>query len=268
LGTLQAGYTDFHYLRDIWKKTTEREALLGVSITGVASEPLLKLDFREASARTKVENKRIAKLIGIKPASRITCVKPAGTTSLVLGTSSGIHAWHDKFYIRRMRLGKNEAIYQYLKKTLPMLVEDEFFNPTKQAVLSIPVKAPEGAIDRSEDVEDLLERIKKLSSEWVAGGHTKGDNGHNVSATINIQDGDWDRVGKWMWANRDVYNGLACLPFDNTSYKQMPFETITEEKYNELSKHLRNINLDDVEELTDETDLKGELACTAGGCLI
>lgn len=268
LGTLQAGYTDFHYLRDVWKKTTEREALLGVSITGIASTPLLKLNFKEASARTKVENKRVAEIIGIKPASRITCVKPAGTTSLVLGTSSGIHAWHDKFYIRRMRLGKNEAIYQYLKKTLPMLVEDEFFNPTKQAVLSIPIKAPKGAIDRNEDVEDLLERVKKISSEWVAGGHIKGDNGHNVSATINIKDNDWDRVGKWMWENRDSYNGLSCLPFDNANYKQMPFETITEEQYNELSQHLKNINLDEVEELTDETDLKGEIACAGGACTI
>ena len=268
LGTLQAGYTDFHYLRDVWKKTTEREALLGVSITGIASTPLLNLNFKEASARTKVENKRVAEIIGIKPASRITCVKPAGTTSLVLGTSSGIHAWHDKFYIRRMRLGKNEAIYQYLKKTLPMLVEDEFFNPTKQAVLSIPIKAPKGAIDRNEDVEDLLERVKKISSEWVAGGHIKGDNGHNVSATINIKDNDWDRVGKWMWENRDSYNGLSCLPFDNANYKQMPFETITEEQYNELSQHLKNINLDEVEELTDETDLKGEIACAGGACTI
>lgn len=268
LGTLQAGYTDFHYLRDVWKRTTEREALLGVSITGIANKNLLTLDFKQAAGVAKSTNIETAEEIGINSASRVTCVKPSGTTSIVLGTSSGIHAWHDKFYIRRMRLGKNEAIYKYLKQQLPELVEDDVLNPTRDAVLSVPIKAPAGAIDRSEDVEEMLERVKKISSEWVKNGHVKGDNGHNVSTTVNIKDDEWERVGEWMWKNRSSYNGISCLPFSNSSYKQLPFETIDELEYNRLSKHLRNINLDDIIEEEDETDQKGEIACSGGSCEI
>lgn len=267
LGTLQAGFTDFHYLRDIWKKTTEREALLGVSITGIASERLLTLDFKEAAKAAVDENVRVAEAVGINRASRVTCVKPAGTTSLVLGTSSGIHAWHDNHYIRRMRLGKNEALYTYLKKTLPELVEDEFFNPNKQAVLSIPVKAPKDAITRdSENSVDLLERVKKVSEEWVSAGHIKGDNGHNVSATINVKPGEWEDVAEWMWEHRDCYNGLSVLPYDGGSYKQLPFESISIFQYTEMSKHLHKIDLNEVTEVQDLTDLKGEIACSGGSC--
>ena len=113
IGTLQAGYTEFHYLREIWQETTERDALIGVSMTGIGSAAVLQLDMKEGANIVKQENKRVSKLIGINRAARTTCVKPAGTTSLVLGTSSGIHAWHNDYYIRRLRVGKNEAIYKY-----------------------------------------------------------------------------------------------------------------------------------------------------------
>ena len=116
LGTLQAGYTDFHYLREIWQRNTEKDALLGVSMTGIASNVVEHLDLEMAAYEVKKENEKVAKLIGINPASRTTCVKPAGTTSLVLGTSSGIHAWHNDYYIRRLRVGKDEAIYGYLSR--------------------------------------------------------------------------------------------------------------------------------------------------------
>jgi ribonucleoside-triphosphate reductase (thioredoxin) len=130
LGTLQASYSDFHYLRDIWTKNTEKDALLGVSMTGIASKSNLELNYEEAAAVVKETNKKVAEAIGINTAARTTAVKPAGTTSLVLGTSSGIHAWHNDYYIRRMRLGKNEAIYSYLAIHHPELLEDEYFNPT------------------------------------------------------------------------------------------------------------------------------------------
>ena len=127
IGTLQAGYTDFHYLRQIWKKTTEKDALIGVSMTGIGSAAVLQLDMKAAAKITLAENARVAKLLGIKKAARTTTVKPAGTTSLTLGTSSGIHAWHNDYYIRRLRVGKNEAIYTYLEINHPELIEDEFF---------------------------------------------------------------------------------------------------------------------------------------------
>ena len=130
IGTLQAGYTDFHYLRQIWKKTTERDALIGVSMTGIGSAAVLKMDLRTAAKVVKEENARVAQVLGIKQGARCTTVKPAGTTSLTLGTSSGIHAWHNDYYIRRIRVGKNEAIYNYLAIHHPELIEDEYFRPT------------------------------------------------------------------------------------------------------------------------------------------
>jgi len=268
LGTLQAGYSDFHYLREVWRKTTEKDALLGVSMTGIASNRVEHLDLEMASFAAKLENSRVSKLIGVKEAARVTCVKPAGTTSLVLGTSSGIHAWHDKYYIRRIRVGKNEAIYGYLSQNHPELVEDEFFNPTQQAVISVPQKAPENAITRSENVFELLERIKNFSIRWVRSGHREGSNTHNVSATVSIKEDEWDDVGEWMWMNRHYYNGLSVLPYDGGTYTQAPFETCDKKTFEELSKALRGIDLTQVIETTDETDLSGELACVGGACEI
>ena len=266
LGTLQAGYTDFHYLREIWRKTTEKDALLGVSMTGIASNRVEKLDLEMAAFAAKLENSRVSKILGIKEAARVTCVKPAGTTSLVLGTSSGIHAWHDEYYIRRIRVGKNEAIYGYLSKNHPELVEDEFFNPTQQAVISVPQKAPEGATTRSENVFELLERIKNFSIRWVNNGHREGSNTHNVSATVSIKEDEWNDVGEWMWMNRHYYNGLSVLPYDGGTYTQAPFETCDKETYEKLSKALKGIDLTQVIETTDETNLSGELACAGGVC--
>jgi len=268
LGTLQAGYTDFHYLRDIWRTTTEKDALLGVSMTGIASNKVLKLDLEEAAIIAKKVNLTIAELIGIKPATRITCVKPAGTTSCVLGTSSGIHAYHDKYYIRRLRVGKNEAIYSYLKMKQPTLIEDCYFRPHDTAVISIPQKAPKGAITRDESAIDLLERVKLVASTWVKAGHTQGMNTHNVSATISIRDSEWENVANWMWTNRQFYNGLSVLPHDGGSYKQAPFESITQYKYDKLLKELTNIDLTKVIELSDNTDLQGEIACAGSSCEI
>jgi ribonucleoside-triphosphate reductase (thioredoxin) len=162
LGTLQAAYTDFHYLRDIWKRTTEKDALVGVGMTGIASGAVLNLNLEEAAKEAKKTNEEIAKLIGINKAARVTTVKPSGTSSLVLGTSSGIHAWHNDYYVRRMRLGKNESLYKYLIQNHPELLEDDFFKPTIQAIISVPQKSPEGAIYRTESALDLLERTKKL----------------------------------------------------------------------------------------------------------
>ena len=223
---------------------------------------------KEASLEVKKENRRVANQIGIKPAARTTCVKPAGTTSLTLGTSSGIHAWHNDYYIRRLRVGKNEAIYTHLLIHHPDLVEDEYFRPHDTAVISVPQKAPEGAITRNETAMDLLERVKKVSTEWVRPGHQKGQNTHNVSATISIREEEWDEVGQWMWDNRGVYNGLSVLPTDGGTYQQAPFEDCDEEAYNNLLDTLTAIDLSTVVEIEDNTDLKGELACAGGACEI
>tara|TARA_B100000963_G_scaffold188516_1_gene164013 strand:+ start:1259 stop:3121 length:1863 start_codon:yes stop_codon:yes gene_type:complete len=268
LGTLQASYTDFHYLRDIWRRTTERDALLGVGMTGIGSGNILKFNLKEAAQEAKTANAEIAKIIGINKAARVTTVKPSGTSSLVLGTSSGIHAWHNDYYIRRMRLGKNEALYEYLASNNPKLIEDDFFKPTLQGVVSLPQKAPEGAILRTESALELLERTKKFNVEWVKEGHRKGDNTNNVSATISVKEEEWENVGKWMWENRRTFNGLAVLPYDNGSYTQAPFEDIDEEMYLKMEKYLKNIDLTLVKETSDETDLNNQVACAGGACEI
>jgi len=283
IGTLQAGYTDFHYLRDVWQRTTEKDALIGVGMTGIASGAVMKLNLKEAAEIVKIENARVADIIGINHAARSTTVKPSGTSSLVLGTASGVHGWHNDYYKRRIRVGKNEAIYTYLAINHPELIEDEYFRPHEQAVISVPQKAPENAIFRYEKPIKLLERVRKFNTEWVRGGHVNGQNTHNVSVTVSIKkefskrDGngiktivknEWPEVGEWMWENRDTFNGISVLPYDGGSYIQQPFENCSEETYNEMMKSLTKIDLSKVVEMDDNTDLTGEAACSGGACEI
>ena len=266
IGTLQAGYTDFHYLRPIWKDTTDKDALISVSMTGIGSGRVLTLDLVQAAKLVIEENQRVAAAIGINPAARTTAVKPAGTTSLVLGTSSGIHAWHNDYYIRRMRVGKNEALYKYMAENFPTLIEDCFFKPNIEAVMSFPQKAPEGAILRTEHFLDLLDRVKKFNVEWVAAGHVDGINNHNVSCTISLKDDEWWQCADWMWDNRFNYNGISVLNYDGGTYKQAPFTDCTKEEFETLVEHLHAIDLTKVVEVDDNTSLKEQAACSGGSC--
>ena len=268
IGTLQAAYTDFHYLRDIWRKTTEKDALLGVGMTGIGSGAVLNYDLKKAADLAKEENARVAEVIGINKAARVTTVKPSGTSSLVLGTSSGVHAWHNNYYIRTIRVGKNEAIYSHLAINHPELVEDDFFKPTIQAVISVPQSAPEGSIIRTEDVMDMLERVKKFNIEWVKKGHRKGANTNNVSATVSIKEDEWEKVGRWMWENKETFNGLSVLPYFGGSYTQAPFQDCTKEQFDEMVKHLHGVDLSKVIEFDDNTALMDQAACSGNSCEI
>jgi ribonucleoside-triphosphate reductase len=269
IGTLQASYTDFHYLRSVWKNTTEKEALLGIGMTGIASGKVQKLDLKRAASVANMANQLIAEQIGVNEAYRITCVKPSGTSSLVLGTSSGIHAWHDQHYIRRIRVGKNEAMYTYLSVRHPELLEDDVFKPDTQAVISVPQMAPEGSVLRSEEnAIEFLERVKDIHERWVKPGHVKGNNTHNVSATVTIKQDEWSTVGEWLWENQDSYAGLSFLPEDLGTYVQTPFETITKEQYDELIGKIHDIDVKDIVEMEDNTTLKENLACAGGNCEI
>jgi ribonucleoside-diphosphate reductase alpha chain len=267
LGTLQAGFTDFHYLREVWKNTTEQDALIGVGMTGIASGRVAKLDLKEAADEVKHVNNEVSRKIRISFAARCTTIKPSGTSSLVLGTSSGIHAWHNDYYLRRMRIGKNEALYEYLKDNHPELIEDDMLN-SKQAIVCIPQKAPDGSILRTESVMDMLERVKQFNVDWVRNGFRLGYNANNVSATVSVKGDEWSKVGDWMWQNKASYNGLSVLPYDNGNYKQAPFEDITREQFKLLEQSLHAINLSHVFEPDDATDLQAEAACGGGACVI
>jgi ribonucleoside-triphosphate reductase len=266
-GTLQAGFTNFHYLREIWKTTTEREALIGVGMTGIASGKILQQDLREVAEVVKKVNLHLSSRLNIEFAARCTTIKPSGTSSIVLGTSSGIHAWHNDYYIRRVRIGKNEALYDYLKDNHPELLEDDLLN-SKQGIIRIPQMAPEGSILRKESAMELLHRIKKFNTEWVRNGYRNGSNVNNVSATVSIKEQDWQSVGEWMWENKASYNGLSVLPYDNGNYKQAPFEDISKEVFESLENSLKDLDLSRVFEPDDVTDLQAEAACSGGACTI
>lgn len=298
-GTLQAGFTDFHYLRPIWKQTTDKDALLGIGMTGIGSGEILKYNLEIAAAVAKETNSNISAIIGINEAARITCIKPSGTTSLVLGTASGIHAWHAPYYLRTMRFNKNEDIAAYLMVNHPEMCEDDILRPKDTVCIRIPVKAPEGSIFRNEAAIDTLERVKKFSTEWIKPGHIHGDNTHNVSVTVSIDSNkyylsdfgpdniyqffkegpltnsekidcaettEWEAVGQWMWENKNVYNGISVLPYDNGSYVQAPFEDISEEEYNRRIESLKTIDLTKVMEIEDTVNFNDVQACGGGQC--
>lgn len=273
IGTLQASYTDFNFLSEGWKEMTEEERLLGVSMTGIASGAIDDLDAAEAAAHAVAANEYVAGLLGINPAARVTAIKPEGTASLVAGTSSGIHAWHDKYYIRRIRYVKAEPIAKYLIEKFGIdespIVEQDVFNE-HQIVVSIPQEAPEGAATREEGAEAILERVKRYHDEWIKPGNRYGGMPNNISATINIQDEEWDYVENWMWNNRYDYNGLSLLPYSDHTYQQAPFESCTREVFEFLRTEIAraNIDLTEISEVEDYTDLSGELACAGGACEI
>ena len=269
IGTLQASYTDFSYLRPVWKETTEREALLGVSFTGVADGDFVNNTLLKKAAKLVLEvNEKYANKIGINLAARATCIKPEGTSSCVLGSSSGVHARHSDYYIRRIRMNKDDSLAVYLKSVMPELVEDDLFSSTG-VVVSIPQESPENSITRAkETAESLFNRSLQYNKNWVAYGHRKGDNKHNVSVTISVKDSEWEKVKELMWLNREHYSGISLLPYDGGNYKQAPFEECTKEKYEEMMKLVKDVDLKQVREETDNTTRIEQLACSGGLCEI
>jgi len=267
-GTLQASFTDFHYLRPIWQKTTEKDALLGIGMTGIGSGEILKYDLEKAAEIAKEVNAEYADLIGINRAARVTCIKPSGTTSCVLGTASGIHAWHNDYYLRTVRFNKSEDIAKYLMANHPEMCEDDVLRSHDTLCARIPIKAPEGSIMRSETPIELLERVKHFSVNWIKSGHRNGYNTHNVSATISLKEDEWLPVGEWMWKNREHYNGLSVLPYWGGTYQQAPFEDITKEEYEERVSRLTSMDLTSIVEEDDTVNFGQIAACAGANCSV
>lgn len=269
IGTLQASFTDFPYLRPQWRETTEREALLGVSFTGIADANNITPELLQKGAALVLEvNEKYAKKIGINLAARTTAIKPEGTSSCVLGSSSGIHARHAQYYIRRIRMNKDDSLAVYLKNVIPELVEDDIFSSTG-VVVSIPQESPEHALVRhNETALSLFERAMFYNQNWIAPGHRSGINQHNVSATISVKEEEWLPLREAMWENRNIYSGISLLPFDGGTYQQAPFEDCTKEQYEEMSKMVKEIDLKNVREETDNTVRVETVACSGGSCEI
>lgn len=270
LGSLQAGYTHFNYLRSIWQKNTEQDALLGIGLTGICHGNLENLYLRIAAKEAVHANVRYSKMLGLHRASRVCCTKPSGTTSLVLGCSSGIHPLHAPYYIRHVRVSKDEPIYEFLNKKLPDLIEDEIGREDTTAVIKVPqqMNFPH-ATYRNENVFDFLERIKYYNQEWVLPGHIAGPNKHNVSATVSIKEDEWEQVGQWMWNNRLTFHGMACLPYFGGEYHQAPFTECSKYEYERLYKSLKHLDFEELSETENNRFANAqEPACAGGVCSI
>lgn len=264
LGTLQSTLINFQFLSEEWKKNTEEERLLGVSLTGIMDckvtnnpDPLLLEELRDAARET---NKQLSKELGIPPSASITCVKPSGTVSQLVDSASGIHARHNAFYIRRVRIDKKDPVYTFLKeKGFP--VEDEVFRPDSTAVFSFPMKAPKGAITRND-----MTALEQLNLWLVYQRHWCE---HKPSVTITVTDEEWPEVGAWVWKHFDEVSGISFLPHSNHTYQQAPYEDINEEQYKELaSKMPGDINWEDLIEKDDNTEGSQTLACVGNTCEI
>lgn len=270
IGTLQAAYTDFPYLSESWRIQTEKEALLGVSFTGISDAyGTIPDEWLAEGAQLVLDvNLKYSRKLGTNPAARTTALKPEGSGSCVLGSSSGIHSRKSRWYKRRMQTNKDDALYLYLQNMIPSLVEDAIGVPNT-AVITIPQESPEGA--PTEDTEtslELFDRVMRYNKIWVAGGHRSGDNKHNVSCTLSVKDHEWDILREKMWNERNHYTGISLFPYfaDDSTFKQLPFEACSQSEYNELSALVKDIDLRQVKEQTNETNLVQSVACGGGSC--
>jgi ribonucleoside-diphosphate reductase alpha chain len=262
LGTIQSTLTNFQFLSSEWLKNTSEERLLGVSLTGIMDakitnnpDPKLLERLRDVSRTT---NEEYAKQFDIQPSASITCVKPSGTVSQLVDSASGIHARHNNFYIRRIRMDKKDPIYDYLK-SMGVSVEDEVFRPDSTAVFSFPMKAPKNAILRNDKTAiEQLEIWLIYQRHWCE---------HKPSVTISVKDDEWPEVGSWVWKHFDEISGVSFLPYSNHTYQQAPYEDCSEEEYKEqLAKTPSRIDWADFLEQEDNTTGQQTLACTAGAC--
>lgn len=275
IGTLQASYTNFNYIDSRWKSTCKEDALLGLSMTGQAEAQWLLSEetLKECSSIALQVNREWAELLGINPAARIGCTKPSGSTAAFLCTTSGIHAAHDDYYLRRIRIDKPNPLAKYLTdrfglapaRSYSVVEQDEYSED--QIVLTVPI-CKAGSIKRyNESPIELLERVKHIHKNWIATTHRLGSNTHNVSVTVSYKAGEEQAIADWMVDNREVYSGISLLPYDGGSYSQMPFESVTEEQYKDWANRFSvELDLYSVDFSGTQDNRKDEAACAGGMC--
>jgi ribonucleoside-triphosphate reductase len=273
LGTVQASFTNFGYIRPEWQKQTEEEALLGVSMTGLAANAKLFMrflqdeTFRNAARLANDVNHFTALDLGINQAARVTTIKPEGTTSTCLDTTSGVHSAHSEYYLRRIRIDKDQELAQYLSLQLSSdYIETDKFNP-QNLVVSVPMKMP-GAITREDETATtFLQNVLALREQWVIPGHNTGWNTHNISCTVSYKPNETEALKEMMWTNRHNYNGISILPYDGGTYVQAPFESVSRETYEHLASRLPALDLFGVRYAQETRDERAAvLACAGGAC--
>lgn len=277
LGTIQSSLTDFGFLSEEWKKNTEEERLLGVSLTGIMDHPILngsdpdvitkevKLSncayvLEKLRKHARSVNEEWSNILGIPSSVAITCVKPSGTVSQLVNSASGIHSRHAPYYVRRIRMDKKDPVYSFLKeKGVP--VEDEAHRPDSTAVFSFPIKAPEGAVFRNDRTAiEQLELWLIYQRHWCE---------HKPSITVSVKEHEWMEVGAWVYNHFDEMSGVSFLPFSDHTYQQAPYEDITEEEYeNMLAIMPKDIPWNELIEEDDATEGAQQLACVSGSCEI
>ena len=266
LGTIQSMLVDFKYLSPIWERNTKEERLLGVSITGIMDNailnnsssddlPQLLESLRDMARET---NHKWADMLGIPRSRAITAVKPSGTVSQLVNSASGIHARHSPFYIRRIRMDKKDPMYSFLS-TQGVHVEDDVTSPTTTAVFSFPMKSPESAVCRMDRTAlEQLDLWLIYQRYWCE---------HKPSITVSVKDEEWPEVSAWVWKHFDEISGISFLPFSDHTYRQAPYEDITEDQYNDLiSKASNDIDFSQMVEIRDNTEGSQTMACVAGAC--
>jgi len=265
LGTIQATFTKFPYLRKVWQRNTEEERLLGVSLTGIYDNPLLTTEgpelnefLAELRLAAREANEQFAAILGIPKSAAITCVKPSGTVSQLVDSASGIHPRHAKYYIRRVRGDKKDPLSQFLvSQGVP--AEDCVYKPTQTTVFSFPIKAPDGITRDEVTPRDHLALWLTYQRHWCE---------HKPSVTISVEEKDWPSVGAWTWDHFDEISGVSYLPYDGGTYRQAPYETCTKEEYEALKAKMPKINWSELSENTDNVEGAQMLACAAGVCEI
>ena len=280
IGSLQAAYTTFPYLGETTEKLCRREALLGVSITGMMDSPAITLDpvLQQKMAKYAIEvNREITLKLGTEPAARLTCVKPAGSTSLLLGTASGIHPRHSRRYFRRVQANKTDPVYKHFNEQNQHMCEESVWSANKtDDVITFCVEAPEEAILRSEmSAMDLLRHVHSTQQNWVVPGTARPELNpglhHNVSNTLTVRDNEWDDVADYIWENRADFTGISMLAAAGDKlYQQAPHEEVItaqdETLWNELISKFKPVDYTLMQEQDDETNLQGEIACAGGAC--
>ena len=271
LGTIQSTLTSFQFLSEEWVKNTEEERLLGVSLTGIMDHPVLNgvdkdsehdlpIILEELRDHARSVNEEWAEKLGINPSVSITCVKPSGTVSQLVDSASGIHARHNPYYIRRIRMDKKDPIYAFLRDS-GVPVEDESFRPESTAVFSFPMAAPHGAVCRTDKTAiEQLELWLIYQRYWCE---------HKPSVTISVKDEEWPEVGAWVWKHFDEISGVSFLPFSDHTYQQAPYTDCSKEEYEAAVASMpTNIDWENFIEEDDFTVGAQSLACTSGGCEI
>jgi ribonucleoside-triphosphate reductase len=278
IGTLQAGYTYLSYLTDASRNIVRRESLLGVSVTGWMDNPDLLLDpkLQKEMAEYAIEvNKEFSEKAGVEQAARVTCTKPAGSTSIVLCTGSGIHPHHSRCYFRRIRVNKRDTIAQYFKIYNPHMVEDSVSND-HDYVITFCVQVPESAIIKKDiSAIDFLKIVKSTYENWVLPGTARPESSpgitHNVSNTVTIKENEWGEVAKYIYKNRKCFSGISMLgDFGDKLYRQAPMESVESEedikKWNDLVSNYRPIDWTMMSEFEDMTSHNMNVACAGGKC--